>query len=296
MCWAVYEWKSWEGFLLPNIVSQHQRIKARVRDTPEKILRQLSDRVEVFLFHIDLSVTDRFPYQRAELLAGLNKRRLVILNASLTDITKGNLRRVGELWGLWPPGFHGPFRPDEMVIVKTAMNCGGEMERLLSPREREALGISEPHPDFVGWGDYRVSLASDVKPSWWHDSRLCIQKYVSNLNDIIYRVYVIGSRAVISEIREPGLIKKTINIITRKNRLVNLAPVRSNRGYRRRSVLEATKLVADAFSLEYGTIDIAIDDSGNTFVIDINTTPHWGTHANSPSQIDLITSLRGLVF
>src|SRR4051812_48250337 len=96
---VVYEWQAWTDFLITRIVPS-TRITAGVLGSAARVLDAVPANARFFLFHVDCTVTHRFPRDRANLLSGLGRRGITVLNGSVTDISKRRLQATCVRAGL----------------------------------------------------------------------------------------------------------------------------------------------------------------------------------------------------
>jgi len=167
----------------------------------------------------------------------------------------------------------------ELLIVKTNRNCGGKREARLTPEIRCLLGVqSEPFWDRADHG-YLVMPRCQIPATVWSDPGLVVERYIENEEHLFYRVYFLGRRFAISEASEQALVKT----IGRAERLRLLLFTRDLHNTTADSiprdlqpaVQECLQFVAAA-SIEFGCLDMLRDAAGNFYVVDINSTPHWG--------------------
>ena len=70
---VIYQWNAWNNFLLPRLLPNSIRIDARVTDRAATVLRQVPKTTPLFAFHIDCTITARFPRERNELTRRLSE-------------------------------------------------------------------------------------------------------------------------------------------------------------------------------------------------------------------------------
>ena len=126
----------------------------------------------------------------------------------------------------------------------------------------------------------------------WGERKYIIERYIENREHIFYRVYMIGNRFAISEGREEALIK-TIGRSERQ-RLVLFCEVAGLITGGQvppdlRPLVEAVLRFVRVVQMEFGCLDIVRDDDGRFFIIDLNSTPHWGAEA----ELRIIEHLAG---
>lgn len=278
---AVYEWNAWHQFLIQRILPHATRIEAVPLDRCERIQSLIPDTCDVFLFHLNCTLTDRFVADRERLLDHLSGRGVAILNGRATDISKPALHRACRALGLASTlaSTEGP--PDERVIVKSMLNYGGASERSLAADDRRRLGLPDrvvPLPALTDYpSEYPVLPRAQVPREWWTDRQLCIERYVQNAGDRIYRAWLLGGRLSIAKAVCPGTIKKFPQTTSREF-FHRRSSDTSDSGQTTLHALPE-RLTSDLYALsahldiDYGSIDIVEDDEGGYYFIDVNTTP-----------------------
>jgi hypothetical protein len=168
--------------------------------------------------------------------------------------------------------------PDEMLIVKTNLNYGGEIEQRLSATERELLGIDAPASVITKASDYPVLARRDVPVDWWSDQSLVVEKFITNHEHRWYRVFFLLSHVVISEMTNPSEIKKvggskmTRHWCVTMNADGTVAGVTADGPHE--MLRDVDRLRRDA-ALDFGAIDVVAADDGGAYIIDVNTTPAY---------------------
>ena len=132
---CIYEWKSWDGFLLPMMFPGATRVRARLGETSADLLKRIPSYAGSFAFHVNLTDTRRTPLRRAAFCRALRARGIRILNEQVTDISKHRVQEVCTQAGLGSTRAARAGDPDEVLIVKTNDNYGGEkVERFIENR------------------------------------------------------------------------------------------------------------------------------------------------------------------
>jgi hypothetical protein len=289
--WIVYDWSTWEGFLAPGVLPGACRIPASPGDDSEAILARVPTASRRFLFHLNLSRTLRFPVERAELCRLLKLRGVEVWNEKVVDVTRRALHSCCCAAGLTSLAAERDGDPAEILIVKTDLNYGGKTERLLSARDRQRLGIPELSPHVQGPLEYRVLPRREIPEELWSDPALVMERYVRNSRYSFFRAYRCGGSLVVSEAINPEPIQKMRVGLERWNTFIRLAaplaatspPPEVPRG-----LFRTLLTFLAAFSLDFGALDLVMDDAGQAFVIDVNPTPYWGREIYA----DLLGSLR----
>jgi hypothetical protein len=287
---VVYEWHAWTNFLITRVVPGATRIAAAVLGSAAQVVTAVPQTTEAFLFHVDCTFSDRFPRDRAKLIEVLEHKGISVLNGHVTDISKRRLQVVCVRAGMNTTATMESGDAHDLVIVKTNLNSAGVRERCLTWWQRWRLGI-ELNRTIQGRDDYRVLCRSDVPRSWWTDQTMVIERYISNSENSWFRAYIFLDRLVISRARCPHLVKRMYHGTERTNSrflIRNGIAVPSGNDFPiPEPVLNAVVTLCSNVSLDFGTLDLACDDDGNAFVVDLNVTPFCRDGAD-----DIIAHLR----
>jgi len=269
--WVLYHWLSDSGYFIHAVVPECMRLAARVDDTMPAVLHAVPPGTTHFAFHLNCTVTGRFPEERGALVEALTSRGIRVLNGGATDISKQRVQRLCSELGLLTVTATRDGNPDEMVIVKTDLNFGGDSEWALSGEQRAALGITEGSDIIWKPNHYRVIPRREVEAQWWTDRRLVCERFVSNREERWYRAFLFLNRLAVCELLNPNQIKKVNESTVRRVWMVSLddaavppdAPV---------GLMESLARFVRALPLDFGTVDVVADDAGAHYVIDVNTT------------------------
>lgn len=289
----VIGWNSNRGHLLATL-GPFQFVYIGLTQRCCGLLNRLERDPERVVFHVDLSLPGLVPVDRLELIDHLRARQISLWNDKVEDITKRRIQAENRRLGLPCTAAMPEGEADEELIVKTNWNCYGESELKMSEEERTAIGYPAFDRSRLGretW--YPVMKRRQMPPELWLDSRLAIEKYITNENGLIFRSYYCGTRAVLT-------------VHTSEQRVERRAYWRLQETYFRlrdgsssphanlpalaQKAASATDLFANSFGLDFGAIDMATDGS-DVFVIDVNHTPFWG--GVTPTDLPLLEHLRG---
>jgi hypothetical protein len=260
---AIYDWRPWPGFTIAQVFQKSQRIPASLDDSAAAILNRIKPSVKAFLFHIDATHLDAWPADRTALVGALRQRGIAPLNGRVTDISKRYIQRLCRQLGL--PAVDAPSAgdPEELLILKTNANYDGAAER--------KLGLA-PHG---APKNYRVLPRRALDPALWADPWFAIERFISNRQDLIWRVRVLGDSVMLTEAVVPGPIKKLEQATWCRHAFTTLAA--------RSPILDLTRRFVHAFGLDHGALDFAVDDAGVFYLTDVNHTP--GLTVLEPDQL-----------
>jgi hypothetical protein len=275
---SIYDWQTLPEFLAFALLPDADVLAARPDDEVETMLGRLGPRTATFLFHLNGTLTARFPRDRNALVRALESRGVTVLNGAVTDISKRSIQERCRRLGLATTLAAADGDADETVIVKTNYNYGGEIERLLSPADRQALGIEAPPEAITRAAAYPVLRRADVPAPWWTDRSLVIERFVANTGHRWYRAFFLLTHVVLSEMVNPEPVKKVGGSrMTRQWLLESTGDGGVSgigAGCPGALVHDLERLRADA-RLDFGAVDLVVDDDGTPHIIDINSTPAY---------------------
>ena len=140
---VVYEWNAWDGFLISLLVPEATILHAGINHPLTEILDALPTDAQNFLFHLDCTITTRFPACRLQLISILEERGIGIFNHDSSDITKKTIQKQCASLHLNTTLAGPDGDPNEQLIVKTNFNFGGKNEQTLSEEDRITLGLEK---------------------------------------------------------------------------------------------------------------------------------------------------------
>lgn len=275
---CVYEWKSWDGFLLPMIFPGATRLRARPGESAAELLQRLPSHTRTFAYHVNLTDTRRSPRRRSAFSRALRTRGIQVLNEHVTDISKRRVQEVCEQAGLHTVTALRSGDPDERVIVKTNANYGGEKEKFLSPLERQSLGLGPRCPWIRRHDGYLILPRREVPREYWRSRHMVVERFIENRHHIFYRAHQVGDRMIVSRMVNPAGIKKMLQQIRRTNwylHLPSLEPVHGPKPVPA-GVIRSVSRFCEVLKLDVGSIDVLVDDEGECYIIDVNSSPYWG--------------------
>lgn len=277
---AVLEWRAWSGFLLTNVLGNYAvRIPTDpFREFPPEQFDRVCDSFPIVCFHINLSVRSRLPLRVRDLTDRFVERGVYVVNGIVQDIRKSTLQTHLEAIGLssLKAARSGP--ADEILFVKTDLNYGGDLEKLLSPESIAATGLEHFISTDIGAYHYKTVERGVLQESAWTDPSIVIEKYVTNDEDSFYRVYFSGKQIIIVKAFASGVIKKLISDPRNTNYVLDLESLKAGTDDLPLSV----KLQQDIATfventpVEFGCLDIVHDGQDNHYIIDLNLTPYAG--------------------
>lgn len=274
----VFEWQAWQHFLITHVVPDAERLTV----TPGSALRVTHPPVAA-LIHVNLSRPhDVFPdYDRW--LGEYERIGLPVLNGYVASIDKWAVQDACVAAGL--PQVRAPREgdPDEVLIIKARANHRGLYERELPP---EMVGDMSPpawpYPERV----HRLRRR-DVHEALWDDPRIAVERYVANREGRFQRAYVVGDYVAVATSTSPKLVKEMDH---RKGVDLVSTTAASGRPVDRRDPLSIAFQLAREMRADFAALDLALDDMGMVYPIDLNTTPTWGWRSDlNPRLIGELT-------
>ncbi|MDA0644986.1 hypothetical protein [Nonomuraea ferruginea] len=277
---AVYEHRAWKGFLLPAVLPGARRITAGLGEGFQDVLSRIPAGCRLFVFHINLTLSARVPFDREKLVGELRARGVTVRNAGITDISKRAVQRACARAGVATATAPRQGDPGEPLLVKTNCNYHGVRECELTLPQRRMLGYEAPHdmPSSRAEGEYRVMRRDEVPPAIWASPHWVVERYITNAAHRFHRVYLAGEAMVVSRVHDSAVFKKMPVGITRESYYLKTsdagrpAALPADVG----AVAAMSARVSDAARVEYGAFDVVSDDHGGLYLIDVNTTPSWG--------------------
>jgi hypothetical protein len=282
--WVIYEWQDSDGYLLSAVLPDAVRIRAEIGEDAAAVRRRLPSSLGCFAFHIDLTDSSCIPFGRPILNEYLRTSGVTILNAHLVNISKSHIQLCCKRRKL-PTTMARRFDDsDEVLIIKTNRNHGGRQEFLLTEEEKSILGIrASPKPAVENPLSYKLSARGTIPENCWMDADLAVERYINNGSNIIFRAYICLTRLIVEAAIIYAPIKRLF--VGAPRQLLYFShwlPADQSSSEKPLNVRVPSLIVPTIRSfcaeigMDFGTLDLAMDDDGNCFVIDANATPHWG--------------------
>jgi hypothetical protein len=270
---AIYEWNAWYQFMLVRMVPEAVRVPARLGERAQDLLERLPSAIDAFAFHLNLTNTKTLPAERSDFLDRTASHGVVVLNGGVTDISKKAVQSQCRSYGLPSATAELAGNPAELLIVKTDLNFGGHSERQLVPDEREAAGSPRVSPLLSDWTAYKVVRRDEVRPEWWDDPALTVERFIDNRLHRLYRVNFAGDRVVILRLTNPNRLKKIFSSTERLDIYCRIEALRAGRvAGVERSVGAAIAVYLERSGMDFGALEIISDDAGASYIIDVNST------------------------
>ena len=284
---AVLEWRAWEGFLLQHVLGDDaERIEVDpFRELPSEEFDRICDSFAMVCFQINLSVRGRLPLRIRDLTNRFVERGVFVVNGFVQDIRKSTLQKHLETIGLNSVRVTPSGSSHEVLIVKTDLNYGGDLERHLPPESIAAAGFEHLiSPEIKGAYYYKTVLREMLPAEIWHDPAIMIEKYIDNAENSFYRVYFSGERVIIVKAFAARIIKKLSNDPRDTNYVTDLEHLKAGTDKLELSGELKRDLVTflEQSAVEFGCLDIVHDGNDNHYIIDLNLTPYAGRRRIDP--------------
>jgi hypothetical protein len=278
------EWNAWSAYLIHWMLGDRARLTLSATEPPIQLLpRILEYEPELVVLQVNLSYPERLPVRRAELVQALAQQGIPVWNGGIRDITKRAVQQLNATLGLPSCAASRDGAPDERVIVKNNFNAHSRPEKLLTAEQRTLLGYPPYQPSaIVAEPEYPILRRDQVPDAYWRDPALFLERYIANRDGDFVRVYFAGERCAICAARSEEGVKRLICSRDKVDYLCSRqaldAPDRAEKlpGPMRTAFRTAMSFARGA-GLDFGALDLVLDDGGQAFVVDVNPTPYWGS-------------------
>jgi len=289
----IYEWGTRDDFLLPRLYPEAQVVEAEPLVDDDKILqltetavRQYPAQARQWFFHLNISLSEHWLSGRETIISALEQRGYRVFNGRVTDIRKHHLQALTQQLGLGHVSVTADEDPHLRVMVKSDYNYGGIGESQLSPRQAQKLGLQCLDGCSVQtYSDYYLTRLGDVEDHVWDDPRLVVERYIENPDQRFYRFYRCGSKAVLSELINYDVVKKMVPGLPRQNWFFDYG---KESAHCYQTLIDKATTLCDHMGLNYGALDMVMDEADQGYIIDVNPTPGWGAE----KQGEMLTFLR----
>lgn len=281
----VCEWDSWDRYLIQRLPVSARQVTLSPSDSADALLGRMFEicpNPDLVLMHINLSDPTRLPVGRVQVIEALQKRGIRVWNALTSDTTKHRIQELNESLGLPVTRAGSEGDPDELLMVKDNFNHHMWGERRLTPEERTSLGYTfSGESPIVDLPDYPVMKRADVPEQWWENEFLFFERFVTNSGGDFYRIYLAGDSFAICAGRSEKPVRRMKECRDRVDYLMQrhyfgVPELEGRLPEDLRRIFCACVKVAGALQLDFGTLDVIVDDDGAVYVVDVNPTPWWG--------------------
>jgi hypothetical protein len=276
----VYDWSSWSGTLIRNIVPRAKRIAASFEESPQELAARLPSGALTMLVHLDISDNGPFITDATEFLRILAQRNVTVLNGQVRDIRKSTVQSACTSFGL-PSVKPAPIGdPDELLIVKTDLNSAGARELRLTAEQRARYNLPATTHQLKNRDGYFVSRRAELTADIWNDPNLAVERFMQNPHGRFFRVYVLVNAVVISVGHVGSQIKRIGSADRRENYWLwrqgeNIQMCSGTSSDIPSGLLRTMGVFIDRFHLDFGAMDVVESEAGDFYIIDVNKTPFW---------------------
>jgi hypothetical protein len=267
--------------LISNVDKHAHRIRARFEESPQRLLRRLPGDTHRLVFHLDISDEAPFSTDRSELIQLLSARGIEIWNGHIPNICKRTILSACESFGLpsLRPAATGPM--DELLIVKTDLNCGGVREQLLPAELKERHGLPSAPRRMASRNDYFVRPRGELTADIWNDPELVVERYLTNSAGRFFRVYVVKNSVVVSQGYTDSKLKRMNGDVRRQNFWLwreseAIVPFRGSGSELSPALLRNLGVFIARFRVDYAAIDVVEGNQEDFYIVDVNKTAYWG--------------------
>jgi hypothetical protein len=221
-----------------------------------------------WLFHIDLSVQDRIPACRPDLVKDLNKVGIRVLNANHIDQRKRTLQLKTHELGYMSLTAEENGDPEERLLIKADLNVAGGPERRTLQRFPK---MPVPHlPNRIcSPSEYYATERQQIPPEVWNDPTLQVERLITNHRGIFLRTFYNQGRGVVSVIENPHEIVKKSNAACKRWNYTQPADELTQNAF------AMMAKYAKAFDVSFFAADWVVDDASRCYLVDLNLTPQW---------------------
>jgi hypothetical protein len=269
----VYHWQAWKHFFISGLVTNSCHVTARYEDGFQDLARHLTPNIRAVLFQVNLSYSEGFPANRARIAAALRRRKILVLNSEVQDISKRHLHRMLTRAGLRSTLALKSGPADETLFVKTNLNSGGVMERRYLPRPLRKAFLPKKRCPIRNWDDYYAVKRRDVAPSLWSNDSVVIERYVDNHDNTFFRVYAFGDAIIVVQGQTKQLIKKLMGRRNETSQFYTRGELLSGKTALSADLQHLLQRFITCYPLAYFCIDIVHDGTAH-YVVDLNLTPY----------------------
>lgn len=208
-----------------------------------------------------------------------------IWNSSIRDIRKSSIQKFAKSIGLSTTLISKNVDRFIDVIIKTNVNALGRPELRLDDATLQKIGFETLRQSpVVEMSEYLVMPLQSVPSDMWNSPHLAIERFINCSEGLFYRVFFAGNRSILCEGRSDAQIKRMETASDRldfslRRDLAHDSITSALLGSLRKNVFKSATLFANAFGLDFGSLDLVVDDDKQAYVVDVNPTPYWSRKA-----------------
>jgi hypothetical protein len=169
----VLNYNGWDGYLIKDVVDENLVFPAL--EVNKSLLEKHYNKFEAVLFNVNLSYFGAVTFGNELKIKDFINSDKVVLNEGLYDIRKRNLHKLLDKSGLTSAKAHSDGDPDELLMVKTNLNWGGEKEFIASSSVQDSINFKATKQHLQGHRSYYVKKRKDINPFLWNDNSIVIE-------------------------------------------------------------------------------------------------------------------------
>ena len=265
-CMTIYHLNKITGSLARKILPDATVIRANpAKDTAESVLAAVPKGETEFLYHFGVTYSILWPPFRSKLTAALQARGIQVYNHQANDLSRTTLQGHLAAAGLPTLTAARSGSAEEILLVRPNFNYfGGAQVKF----HTKFPALFPRYPKTVK--DFRIMPRREVPAPFWDDEDVQIERFVSNPDDVIYRVLAFKDRALAVKYINPKPIKKG-DEATSKWRFFN-----TTRNPEILRVMQYARKVFKKMKYDFGALDVLADAGGQLYACDMNSTPFYG--------------------
>ena len=262
------------NYLIPELCPSYVQIDPRSTLSLDAI-KELTRKSRFILKHIDKTYTKRLPVSRNDFEKFSAESKVHLMNFAVDDISKNNIQTFNIRSNLPSTIAKESDPPNSLVIIKNNLNFGGIPES----RWKDETTIPQIQ--------YKIFKKRNVPLRYWNNRNYSVERFISNFENKTYRLYLCMDYWILCEsicknkIHKPW--KDGVRVIDKGNSSTSKQPTCAGAC----SARETSLNFARRFQLDYGAIDIVINDNYEAFIIDVNTCPASPPHLSKEDRSHL---------
>ncbi len=276
----VFEWGGWHKFLITHAAPGSQRVEV----SPGAMLCSHADRSRPAMVHVNLSRPQTIFPDYEDWLRVYEDAGRPVLNGYCDSLDKWATQSACAKAGILEVRATPEGDPEETLLIKSRANHRGLHEGLLPS---EVAGDMAP-PDWPYPERVHTLKRKEIPDRIWANRQLTVERYITNSADRFHRAYVVGEYVAVATSVSTKLVKEMSH--EHGVELVS-TPSAASLPLDNKEPISVAFALAEAMRVDFAALDLAIDDQGFVYAIDLNTTPHWGESADLNAR--LINEMRG---
>ncbi|PRC94354.1 hypothetical protein [Solimicrobium silvestre] len=283
----------WDGYLAQHlyptaVVSTLKFVDGCISFDPIEI-----EKCTLLLIHFDISYLGGLLNEFQGLFDAIRSNGGVIWNSGILDIRKSAVQKHAQKIGLPTLRASPEINQDTFLLLKTELNARGCPEERLPCDVLCKLGLPTLSKTAC-ISEYPYLRAGDLSAEIWEDKNLHIERFIHRSDGIFFRVFFSGQHCILCEGQSNAVIKRMESASGRNDSLLTRdqssdALVCLLLGSLKANVFAAAVTFSNAIELDFGAVDLVVDDDDVVYVVDVNLTPYWGQQKMLPTYLKHFT-------